>query len=111
MNQFTDSKITFTKAALVHKNTIFSWLDEPHVKEFWDNSQEHRDDILNFINAHKQIYHDYNSTYWMGQIDNQPYCLIIISEYLESEDLSSLHRENMSKTGKTYSIDFTIGNK
>lgn len=43
--------IHFEKANLTHKETIFSWLEEPHIKEFWDNSKEHKEDILNFINA------------------------------------------------------------
>lgn len=111
MNQFTDSKITFTKATLEHQYIIFSWLNEPHVKAFWDNSEAHRDDILNFIKDHKQTYFDGISTYWIGQIDNQPYCLLITSEYLDDEDLAQLHQENLSKTGKTFGIDFTIGSK
>ena len=111
MNQLAEKKITFSKAALKHKNIIFSWLDEPHVKAFWDNSQEHRDDILNFINNHKQTYFGGISTYWIGQIGNEPYCLLITSQYLDNQELSQLHRKNLSQTGKTYSIDFTIGHK
>lgn len=37
--------IHFEKANLSHKETIFNWLKEPHVQEFWDNSQEHKDDF------------------------------------------------------------------
>jgi len=36
--------IHFEKAILSHKDIIFEWLDKPHVREFWDNSQAHRDD-------------------------------------------------------------------
>jgi hypothetical protein len=42
-------KIHFEKASTKHQDTLFQWLNEPHMKEFWDNSQEHREDILNFI--------------------------------------------------------------
>jgi hypothetical protein len=47
--------IHFEKATLLHKNVIFTWLDEPHVREFWDNSQEHRDDILSFLGAQHEL--------------------------------------------------------
>jgi hypothetical protein len=42
-------EITFQKATIIHKDIIFSWLREPHVQEFWDNTQGNKDDILNFI--------------------------------------------------------------
>ena len=48
-------KITFEKATTTYEEIIFSWLAEPHVQEFWDNSQEHKDDILNFIQGQKKI--------------------------------------------------------
>jgi hypothetical protein len=47
--------ITFKKATLADKETIFSWLAEPHMMEFWDNSQEHKDDILNFMNGRERF--------------------------------------------------------
>ena len=28
--------IHFEKANLTHKELIFNWLEEPHIKEFWD---------------------------------------------------------------------------
>lgn len=40
--------ISFEKATLPHKDLIFAWLEKPHVQEFWDNSSEHREDILLF---------------------------------------------------------------
>ena len=43
------NKITFKKVDIAHKEIIFSWLAEPHVQEFWDNTQGHKDDILNFM--------------------------------------------------------------
>ena len=43
------SKITFEKATFTHKETIFSQLAEPYVQEFWDHTQGHKDDILNFM--------------------------------------------------------------
>ena len=40
--------ITFEKAHFKHKDTIFNWLEEPHVKEFWDNTQAHKDESSYF---------------------------------------------------------------
>ncbi len=41
--------ITFTHASAHHLSLIFDWLKEPHVQEFWDNTQGNKDDIINFI--------------------------------------------------------------
>ena len=48
--------IHFEKAALKHIDIIFSWLQEKHIQEFWDNSQNHKDDILDFIHKRPQKY-------------------------------------------------------
>ena len=48
--------ITFEKSTYHHKQTIFAWLEEPHMQEFWDNTEEHKNDILNFIYGRKQTY-------------------------------------------------------
>jgi hypothetical protein len=48
--------IHFEKAALKHIDIIFSWLQEKHIQEFWDNSQNHKDDNLNFIYEKPQKY-------------------------------------------------------
>jgi hypothetical protein len=50
------TKIKFDKAPISYIDTIFSWLAEPHMVEFWDNSQEHKDDVLNFIQQSKFTY-------------------------------------------------------
>ncbi|WP_083837057.1 hypothetical protein [Rickettsia montanensis] len=47
--------IHFEKANLTHKEIIFNWLEEPHIKEFWDNSQEHKNDILILLPAENSI--------------------------------------------------------
>lgn len=105
--------IQFEKATEKYQQAIFEWLEEQHMKEFWDNSQAHKDDILNFINGRKTPSSYFNGifTYWIGLIEDQPYCLIMTGDYDPfSEDLSSLHRSHLSKTGNTISIDFGIGN-
>jgi len=103
--------ITFKKAKLAHKDVIFEWLEEPHMKEFWDNSQKHKDDILNFINRNKKPYEGI-FTYWIGSINNDPFCFILTSQMrAEQKDIPELHRAHLSKTGNTITIDFGIGNK
>lgn len=71
--------ITFEKASLKHKKTIFNWLEEPHVKEFWDNTQEHKDDILIFLGGRSvaSIYNDGLYSYWIGSYEGEPYCMIM----------------------------------
>jgi len=46
--------IHFEKANLSHIDIIFSWLAEPFVQEFWDNTEGHKDDILNFVHSRKE---------------------------------------------------------
>lgn len=104
--------ITFEKAALKHQAIIFSWLAEPHMQEFWDNSQEHKDDIVSFMHDRKipsQYFHG-TFSYWVASIDNQPFAFILSDEVLANEDCPELWCANLSKTGKTYCLDFGIGN-
>ena len=104
--------IHFEKAALKHIDIIFSWLQEKHIQEFWDNSQNHKDDILNFIYEKPQKYFAGTTKYWVGYIDGKPYAFIL-SDILErtQTDLSEVHLANMSQVGHTISLDFGIGNK
>ena len=106
-------KFYFEKLNDSHKDVVFAWLDEPHVKEFWDNSPEHRADILNFINHRKESspYFDGIFTYWLGFYEGTPYSFLMTSEVLPAPDLPKAWGEALSKTGKTYSIDFMIGSQ
>ena len=45
--------ILFEKANHKYKETIFKWLDKPHIIKYWDNSNEHREDILIFLDDRK----------------------------------------------------------
>ena len=105
--------ITFKKANKDHQAIIFLWLNSPHIIEFWDNSQEHKDDIINFINGRKESsnYFDGVISYWVGLINNEPYCFILTSEETGDDEAPEIIRESLSKTGKTYCIDFGIGNE
>lgn len=102
--------ISFEKANLTHKDVIFKWLEEPHVQEFWDNSQAHKDDILDFMNGYKDLFPYFEGiyTYWMGSINDQPYSFFLTSEV---QDKFALESHHVSKTGKIFTIDFCIGNK
>ena len=105
--------ITFTKASLVYSDCVLQWLEEPHVKEFWDNSQEHRDDILIFMKGRNEPSPYWNGIfdYWIGLSDNIPFCLVMTSEILSTQtDLPEIWKAYLPKTGKTFSIDFMIGN-
>lgn len=105
------NKIHFKKASLDHQAIIFSWLDEPHMKEFWDNSEAHRDDILNYIHGRKQHYFYGTTEYWIGYIEDQPFSFILSDQILPSEkELNTLHRKYLSIEGHTIGIDFGIGN-
>ena len=107
------SLFKFVKASQEHQAVIFQWLDEPHVKEFWDNSQAHRDDILLFMEGRKEPSHYFNGifTYWVGLYNNEPYSLIMTAYESMSDDLPEAWKTYISKTGHTYSLDFCIGNK
>ncbi|MBM3192099.1 MAG: hypothetical protein FJZ63_05570 [Chlamydiae bacterium] len=62
MNNSLD--LTFQKASLDHLEHILQWLEEPHVREFWDNSLEHKEDIVVFMKGRKAT-----SPYWDGIFD------------------------------------------
>lgn len=110
-------EITFEKVTTAHKDLIFEWLEKPHVKEFWDNSQEHRLDIVIFMEGRKEKSpyfngeHDYH--YWIGFVNNDPFCMVMTSELIPSECIKegSPYVPYLSKNGKTIALDFMIGNE
>lgn len=107
--------INFEKANIRHKKIIFKWLDKPHIKEFWDNTLEHREDIIIFMEGRKvkSPYWDdkHSYFYWIGSIDTKPYCMVMTSEIIKSECVKegSPYTPYLSKTGVTIAIDFMIG--
>lgn len=104
--------ITFERAQPYHEKFIFSWLNEPHVREFWDNSQAHKDDILNFIQGRKEpsSYANGQYVYWIGSIENIPFCMMMTIEEKVGQKRPKLKDQYLSKTGTSYSLDFMIGN-
>lgn len=106
-------QVTFEKASLKYKDDIFGWLAEPHVQEFWDNSQAHKDDIMNFLNGRKEPsgYAKGRFVYWIGFIDNIAYSLVMTYKENLGDEREQIKNDHLSITGSTYSIDFMIGNK
>lgn len=104
--------IKFEKANLIHKDTIFSWLDKPHMKEFWDMSSEHREDIENFMHGRLTPSSYFNGifTYWVGSYNGELYSLVMTSEESEETNPPDYFKPYLSKTGKTIGLDFCIGN-
>lgn len=106
-------KIRFEKASHKHKDIIFQWLSEPHMIEFWDNSQEHNDDILNFMDGRKtpSTYFCGTFVYWVCYVDDQPFAFLLSDLFRSDQpNLSDVHLANLSKTGHTIGLDFGIGN-
>jgi RimJ/RimL family protein N-acetyltransferase len=103
--------IRFEKATSKHQKAIFQWLEEPYVKEFWDNSQEHKSDILNFINGRKEpsSYADGLYIYWVGLLAEKPYSLIMTIEEKLGATCPQIKNDHLSRTGTTYSLDYMIG--
>lgn len=103
--------IRFEKATRRHQKMIFDWLAQSHMQEFWDNSQEHKDDIINFIHGRPQHYFYGTTLYWVGFIDDQPFCFLLTDQLLSSQEYpSDLHRTYLSEAGHTIGLDFGIGN-
>lgn len=105
--------IKFEKARLIHKEIIFSWLDKPHMKEFWDMSPEHREDIEIFMKGRAKISPYFNGifTYWIASYNDEPYGLVMTSEESEEANSPDYFKPYLSQTGKTIGLDFCIGNE
>lgn len=105
--------IHFQKASVDYYDQVLEWLEKPHVKEFWDSSLELKKDILIFMNGRNEPspYWDGIFDYWIGFIHDEPYCLLMTSEIFSTQsDLSEVWKEHLSNSGRTFSIDFMIGN-
>ena len=102
--------IYFKKANVTHIDTIFQWLAEPHMMEFWDNTPQHKEDILNFIHGKKQHYFEKTTCYWVGFIQESPSCFILSDVIRKDQMLPELHHQYLSQTGTTITLDFGIGN-
>lgn len=71
--------IHFEKVKSEHLDLILNWLEQDFVQEFWDNSQAHKDDILNFIEGRKKpsTYAQGKYVYWIAQSDKVPFAMLM----------------------------------
>lgn len=92
---------------------IFGWLNEFFVQEFWDNTQDHKDDILNFVNGRKESssYCDGKYVYWIASCDGDPFAMLMTIPETAEDHINDIKLNYLSKTGHTYGIDYMIGNK
>lgn len=105
--------LNFKKATIDNLDTILSWLDSPHVQEFWDNSQAHRDDLIFFVEGkqNKRTYFDGVFDYWVGFQEDEPFAFLLTSIVTKAQEMNDLWQRHLSNTGHTYTLDFCIGNK
>jgi hypothetical protein len=47
--------ICFEQVTQKHLDVIYAWLAQDFVVEFWDNTQAHKDDIVNFVGKKYQM--------------------------------------------------------
>lgn len=105
------NEITFEKATYDDKETLFSWLAEPHIQEFWDNTQGHKDDILNFMDGRKtpSSYVQGKFVYWIAKNNGHPFAMLMTIQETMDDDINAIKLANLSKTGNSYGIDYMIG--
>lgn len=107
------TRITFEKLTRPYEKLILDWLGKPHIKEFWDNSPEHREDIHLFTQGRVKPSTYFNGifTYWVGFYNEVPYAFIMTSQVLSSPDLPSSWKDYIPNEGTAYGLDFCIGNQ
>ncbi len=105
-------RIIFKKASFNEKDIIFSWLEEPHVKEFWDSSDAHKKDILNFMAGRLEpsSYCDGKFVYWIAFQGKDPFAFLMTIQTTAQDPIDAIKVDYISKTGHTYGIDYMIGN-
>jgi RimJ/RimL family protein N-acetyltransferase len=103
--------ILFEKVNLSYIDIIWAWLAEPFVQEFWDNTQGHKDDILNFVNGRKEPsdYCDGKYVYWIASCDGHPFAMLMTIQETAVDHIDDIKLNHLSKTGHTYGIDYMIG--
>ncbi|MBT4890881.1 MAG: GNAT family N-acetyltransferase [Rhodospirillales bacterium] len=99
-----DPDIHFRKADARDESLLLSWLAEPHVQEFWDNSIEHRNNMLGFLSGTKDLY-----DYWVGTRDGEdaPYCLLLTSD--ANDGAAGYMLDHLNLDGPTWTVDYMIG--
>lgn len=101
-----ENKITFKKLDKEYYEVLKAWWHSERVKKFWDNSSEMEDDVDNYVLKGEKTFYDY----YIGLYEGEPYALVMTSEQ-KDDDYYEYYKDYLSKTGKTYAIDFMIGNE
>lgn len=104
--------ITFEKASKKHQEVIFAWLKEPKVQKFWDNTEGHKSDIINFIEEQKtpSNYCNGKYMYWIASENGKPFAMLMTIQESIREGIGELKLSYISKTGNAYGVDYMIGN-
>ncbi len=110
MTQKELNPIHFEKASVHHLDTILGWLAEPHMVAWWDNSEDHKNDILNFVHRRKQHYFYGTTCYWIGLLNNIPFAFLLSDVLHPEQDLPPLYHQHLNPTARTITLDFGIGN-
>ena len=82
-------KIKFEKVTGAHVDTIFKWLAEPHIIKFWDNTQAHKDDIVNFAEGRKtpSSYANGQYVYWIASLEDEAFAMLMTIQETHKEDI------------------------
>lgn len=104
--------IHFQQLSRPYVDLIFSWLEQDFVAEFWDNSQAHKDDIVNFVSGRRtpSNYIGGKYVYWLAFAEETPFAMLMTLQETHQDDIGNEKVEQLSRTGHTYGIDYMIGN-
>ena len=100
-------KIEFIKAKKSHLELVKEWWNKPHIAEWLDMSETMWNNFADYVLKGKKDLYDY----WIGLCDGIPYSLLLTSEIVETELFDDEEHLRAAIEGKTYSIDFMIGNE
>jgi RimJ/RimL family protein N-acetyltransferase len=105
-NNKMEEKIIFEKLDKERLPILKEWWHSERVRKFWDNSEEMEQDVDNYALKGEKTYYDY----YIGLYNGVPYALVMTSEQTK-DDFYEPYENYLSKTGKTYAVDFMIGNE
>lgn len=96
-----------------HLEKVNVWLKEDFVREFWDNTDAHKKDIICFSEGRKtpSTYADGKYVYWIASFDNHPFAMIMSIQETSDADIGPLKLSVLAKNGHTYGLDFMIGER
>ena len=82
------------------------------MQEFWDNSQEHKDDIINFAEGRKtpSSYAKGQYVYWIASYEAEPFAMLMTVQETSASPINQEKLRWLSRTGNTYNLEFMIGN-